>query len=157
MDDVRDWYIANTGYVLQLATPFYPELTVRENLTLAALMRLPRALSSEERLERIERVMKEVRASVHRPLVYRLLSSDLHQSSLPQGGMNFVSLLTGGSVQGVDPYNYNEPCPCPLPLALALECRYLLHTASVLVNTIMLATRSRHPKFLPLYIRHWVV
>lgn len=61
MDKVRDWYIANTGYVLQLATPYYPELTVRENLTLAALMRLPKALTSEERLERTERVMKEVR------------------------------------------------------------------------------------------------
>ena len=38
MDEIRDWYIANTGYVLQLATPYYEELTVRENVTLVAVV-----------------------------------------------------------------------------------------------------------------------
>ena len=61
MDEARDWYVANTGYVLQLATPYYEELTVRENITLAAQMRLPKSLSFEERFERVEQVMKEVR------------------------------------------------------------------------------------------------
>ena len=61
MGKVRDWYIANTGYVLQLATPYYEELTVRENLTLAAQMRLSSSLTLTERLERVEQVMVEVR------------------------------------------------------------------------------------------------
>ena len=61
IDEVRNWYVANTGYVLQLATPYYEELTVRENITLAAQMRLPKGLSLEERFERVERVMREVK------------------------------------------------------------------------------------------------
>ncbi len=60
VDNVRDWYVANTGYVLQLATPYYQELTVRENLTLAAQMRLPSTFSWEERFERVEQVISEV-------------------------------------------------------------------------------------------------
>ena len=60
IDKVRDWYIANTGYVLQLATPYYEELTVRENLTLAAQIRLSSSLKLTERLERVEQVMVEV-------------------------------------------------------------------------------------------------
>ncbi len=60
MDEIRDWYVANTGYVLQLATPYYEELTVRENMTLAAQIRLPKSLSMEERFERVEQVMREV-------------------------------------------------------------------------------------------------
>jgi len=58
MEDIKDWYIANSGYVLQLAMPYYEELTVRENLTLAAQMRLP--FSMREKFERIEQVMNEV-------------------------------------------------------------------------------------------------
>jgi ABC-type multidrug transport system ATPase subunit len=61
VDNVRDWYIANTGYVLQLATPYYEELTVRENLTLAAQMRLANTLELQEKFDRVEKVMKEVR------------------------------------------------------------------------------------------------
>ncbi len=61
MDETRDWYIANTGYVLQLATPYYEELTVRENLTLAAQMRLPKSFSLREKFERVEQVMEVVR------------------------------------------------------------------------------------------------
>ena len=57
IDDIREWYIANTGYVLQLATPYYEELTVRENLTLAAEMKLPRKLRLHEKFQRIEKVM----------------------------------------------------------------------------------------------------
>ena len=60
MDKVRDWYAANTGYVLQLASPYYEELTVRENLTLAAQMRLPSNMSLTDKLERVEQVMNEV-------------------------------------------------------------------------------------------------
>ncbi len=63
MDEVRDWYISNTGYVLQLATPYYEELTVRENLTLAAHMRLSKSLSLVEKFKRVEQVINEVCAS----------------------------------------------------------------------------------------------
>jgi len=67
MDDVRDWYIANTGYVLQLAMPYYEELTVRENLTLAAQMRL--SFSTKEKFERIEQVMDGVSISLHNNII----------------------------------------------------------------------------------------
>ena len=60
VDRVHDWYVANTGYVLQLAAPYCEELTVRENITLAAQMRLPETLSITEKLDRIETVMREV-------------------------------------------------------------------------------------------------
>jgi ABC-type multidrug transport system ATPase subunit len=60
MEIVRDWYTANTGYVLQLATPYYEELTVRENLTLAAEMKLPSSMKREERFKRVEQVMQVV-------------------------------------------------------------------------------------------------
>ena len=57
MDDVRSWYVAHTGYVLQLATPYYEELTVRENLTLAAQIKLPNTYTAREKFERVEQVM----------------------------------------------------------------------------------------------------
>ena len=62
MREVQDWYIANTGYVLQLATPYYEELTVRENLTLAAMIKLPRRFRTRERFRRVEQVMEVVRS-----------------------------------------------------------------------------------------------
>ena len=57
MDDIRSWYVAHTGYVLQLATPYYEELTVRENLTLAAQIKLPNTHTAREKFERVEQVM----------------------------------------------------------------------------------------------------
>ena len=51
MEEIKDWYIANTGYVLQLATPYYEELTVRENLTLAAKLRLAKNFDKRENAE----------------------------------------------------------------------------------------------------------
>ena len=50
----------NSGYVLQLAMPYYEELTVRENLTLAAQMRLSSSFTLFQKFERIEQVMYEV-------------------------------------------------------------------------------------------------
>ena len=55
----RNWYVSNTGYVLQLAAPYYEELTVRENLTLAAWVKLP--FRSREKFQRVEQVMEVVR------------------------------------------------------------------------------------------------
>lgn len=60
IDKIREWYIANTGYVLQLATPYYEELSVRENLTLAAQLKLPNTFTLREKFERIEQVMDVV-------------------------------------------------------------------------------------------------
>ena len=57
MEEVRDWYVANTGYVLQLATPYFEELTVRENLTLAAQIKLSKSYTQYEKFERVEQVM----------------------------------------------------------------------------------------------------
>ena len=64
MEEVQDWYTSNTGYVLQLATPYYEELTTRENLTLAAQLRLPKAFSLEQKCDRVEQVILEVREEV---------------------------------------------------------------------------------------------
>ena len=60
IENVREWYTANTGYVLQLATPYYEELTVRENLTLAAQMKLSGSMTLREKFERVEQVMQVV-------------------------------------------------------------------------------------------------
>ena len=60
LDDIRDWYVSNSGYVLQLAMPYFEELTVRENLTLAAQMRLSSRFTLYQKFERIEQVMYEV-------------------------------------------------------------------------------------------------
>lgn len=60
LEEVSDWYIANTGYVLQLATPFYAELTVRDNLTLAAQIMLGRKVTMKDKFKRVELVMHVV-------------------------------------------------------------------------------------------------
>lgn len=64
IDTLREWYIANTGYVLQLASPYYEELTVRENLTLAAQLKLPKSKTLREKFERIEQVMHVVSVQI---------------------------------------------------------------------------------------------
>ena len=60
LDDIREWYVTNSGYVLQLAMPYYEELTVRENLTLSAQMRLSSEFTLHQKFERVEQVMYEV-------------------------------------------------------------------------------------------------
>ena len=62
MEEIRDWYVANTGYVLQLARPFYEELTVRDNLTLAAEIKLPVSskFTTKEKFKRVEQVLEVV-------------------------------------------------------------------------------------------------
>lgn len=60
LEEIREWYISNTGYVLQLALPYYEELTVRENLVLAAQIKLPKEYSLREKFERVEQVMEVV-------------------------------------------------------------------------------------------------
>ena len=58
--DVQESFVANTGYVLQLATPYYEELTVRDNITLASELKL-NGLTREEKFERVRDVMEKVR------------------------------------------------------------------------------------------------
>ena len=58
-EENQNWYFSNMGYVLQLAVPYYEELTVRENLTLAAWVKLH--ISSREKFQRVEQVMEVVR------------------------------------------------------------------------------------------------
>ena len=57
---VQDWYSRKMGYVLQLAVPYYEELTVRQNLFFAAHMRLPKSMSHSRKFERIEQILAEV-------------------------------------------------------------------------------------------------
>jgi ABC-type multidrug transport system ATPase subunit len=59
-EHLRKWYVKHSGYVLQLAVPYYEELTVRQNLLLAALMRLPKSMSPEMRFERVERIIQQI-------------------------------------------------------------------------------------------------
>ena len=59
IEENQNWYVSNTGYVIQLARPYYDELTVRENLTLAAWIRLP--ATAREKFQRVEQVMDVVR------------------------------------------------------------------------------------------------
>ena len=59
LEDSHDWYLSNMGYVQQLAVPYYEELTVRENLTLAAWVKLQ--CNSKKKFERVEQVMDVVR------------------------------------------------------------------------------------------------
>ena len=45
---------------MQLTSPYYEELTVRENLTLAAQLRLPSNMKYSDKFDRVEKVIKEV-------------------------------------------------------------------------------------------------
>ena len=57
---MRDWFVVNTGYVRQLATSFYNELTVRENLLFSMNMQAQRKSSLSEKLKRVEQVIREM-------------------------------------------------------------------------------------------------
>ena len=74
LEENRKWYINNTGYVLQLAAPYYEELTVRENLTLAAWVKLH--ISSREKFQRVEQMMEVVRFNASKML--SLISIRIH-------------------------------------------------------------------------------
>ena len=57
--------MSHTGYVLQLASPYYESLTVRENLTLAAQMRLAKSYTMDQKLNRVEQILREVSICVY--------------------------------------------------------------------------------------------
>ena len=57
---MREWFIVNTGYVRQLATSFYNELTVRENLLFSMNMQAQRKDSLSTKLKRVEQVIREM-------------------------------------------------------------------------------------------------
>lgn len=46
--------------MLQLAVPYYEELTVRQNVFFAAHMRLPKRMSHSRKFERVEQILEEV-------------------------------------------------------------------------------------------------
>jgi ABC-type multidrug transport system ATPase subunit len=48
-----------TGYVPQLATPYYENLTVSENLLYSSVLRLPKCMSWHDRIGRVLQVMGE--------------------------------------------------------------------------------------------------
>ena len=60
LGQVQDWYACKIGYVLQLAVPYYEELTVRQNLFFAAHMRLPKGTCISYKYERVEQIIAEV-------------------------------------------------------------------------------------------------
>ena len=60
LGQVQDWYARKIGYVLQLAVPYYEELTVRQNLFFAAHMRLPKEANAAEKYERVEQIIAQV-------------------------------------------------------------------------------------------------
>ena len=62
---IQDWYACKIGYVLQLALPYYEELTVRENLFFAAHMRLSKETKVSEKFERVEQIIAEVSIFSH--------------------------------------------------------------------------------------------
>ena len=64
LGQVQDWYARKIGYVLQLAVPYYEELTVRQNLFFAAQMRLPKETSAAKKYERVEQIIAEVSYSL---------------------------------------------------------------------------------------------
>ena len=60
LGQVQEWYARKIGYVLQLAVPYYEELTVRQNLFFAAHMRLPKETCAAEKYERVEQIIAQV-------------------------------------------------------------------------------------------------
>jgi len=60
IEEVKEWFTAHTSYVLQLAVPYYEELTARENLMLASHLRLPKEFTMEQKAERVEQVIADV-------------------------------------------------------------------------------------------------
>ena len=46
--------------MLQLAVPYYEELTVRQNVFFAAHMRLPKRMSHSKKFQRVEQILEEV-------------------------------------------------------------------------------------------------
>ena len=46
--------------MLQLAVPYYEELTVRQNVFFAAHMRLPKRMSHSKKFHRVEQILEEV-------------------------------------------------------------------------------------------------
>jgi len=72
-EETREWFIKNSGYVLQLATPYHEELTVRQNLTYSAMMRLPMKMKMQDKMWRVEQVLGQVIMSISvKHLMYKI-------------------------------------------------------------------------------------
>ena len=97
VEEIREWYIANTGYVLQLALPYYEELTVRENLTLAAQLKLPKNYTLREKFERVEQVMEVVRSCI---ILYQcdVVHISIMLYHVKTGLLELSEMVVGGTV-----------------------------------------------------------
>ena len=78
LDRVQDWYAHKIGYVLQLAVPYYEELTVRQNLFFAAHMRLTKKMSLSSKFKRVEQILAEVCQSVSQSISQLIILSIRH-------------------------------------------------------------------------------
>ena len=65
MKNFKDWYVANLGYILQSSEPYFDMLTVRENVTLAAQLKLSKKFNEREKFKKIEQVLKVVKGYTH--------------------------------------------------------------------------------------------
>ena len=85
---VLESYISNAGYVRQLATPYYEELSVRENLILAANLRLPDSTTQRQKLNCVEQIIEEVSANRDRHCcIPSEACTHLHTRCSQNGGM----------------------------------------------------------------------
>ena len=81
IDEICEGYTANTGYVLQLATPYYEELTVGENL-----------LEWKKKFERVKQVMEVVCSFI---FMTNILNCTSVFSILFQGPYSFKMIRMG--------------------------------------------------------------
>ena len=84
LDRVQDWYAHKIGYVLQLAVPYYEELTVRQTLFFAAHMRLTKKMSLSSKFKRVEQIIAEVCQSVSQS-VNQSVDHSVDQTVRPSG------------------------------------------------------------------------
>ena len=117
MHKVLHFYTANTGYVIQQATPYYEELTVRENLILAAQMKLAKTSSKfdvleslvpqqvrrskistmRKRFQRVEEVMDVVSVCVYVVCVCKCVCVHYTTFSLQTGLLELADTVVGGT------------------------------------------------------------
>ena len=65
MQNIKDWYVANLGYIVQWSEPYFEVLTVRENLTLAAQLKLSDSFDRQEKFKMIEQALKAVKGHTY--------------------------------------------------------------------------------------------
>ena len=59
-EEIHNSYTNRTVFLSQFMVPYYGEVTVRQYLLLAALMRMPRNTKNMAKFKRVERIISEV-------------------------------------------------------------------------------------------------